>query len=196
MNLTLPQDNKRFETGLVINLLSLNLPKSVVKKNEEIRVSITTTPDKNKQHFHIKGKKMDCSSHSFKLNINNETKRIVVIFRKRTILPYNPVIASTTIHLSEFTDMPKESITSGKIDSDVKILNIYYPIQKQINEKDNFQLQKQRINRKVLGQMQVQLSFAPPFTNIYLEKNVHDYNKDNKKREQKCKTRKNLKWRF
>lgn len=196
MNLSIPQDQKRFDTGLIVNLLSFSLPKSLIKKNEEIRVSITTTPEKRKQHFHIKGKNMNSPNHAFKLNINNETKRIVVIFRKRTILPYNPVIASTTIHLSEFTDMPKESIASSKIDSDIKILNIYYPLQKQINHQNNCQLQNQKTNRKVLGQMQVQLSFAPPFANFYDGKSTQDYEKDNNKRELKKKSRKNIKWRF
>ncbi|KAK8838114.1 hypothetical protein M9Y10_036066 [Tritrichomonas musculus] len=180
------QDSKKFENGLNIHLLAFTLPKNLVKSNEEVRVSITTTPDGNKQKFHIQGKKMYCSNHVFAINISNETKRIVMVFRKRTIFSYNPIIASATIHLSQFLNVPKDKVTAGTIETDIKTLNIYYPIQKQIQEQNIDIEQKDNVNRKVIGQMQVQLSFTTPYNLIKKDK----LSKNNKKNE---KMRKNSK---
>ena len=68
-----------------IHLLSFKLPKDVVKDKEEIRVSITTIPEENKEHFSIEGKKMYNANHVFSLNITNNTRKIIMVFRKKTI---------------------------------------------------------------------------------------------------------------
>ena len=175
------QSNSEYQIGLNIHLLSFLLPNKLIHESDSVRVSVTTIPEENKQHFKIKGKKICSSNHVFSLNITNKTDRIVIVFRKKTALKDDPIIASATIHLKDFADLPIEEITSGTTNTDVKILDIYYPLQKQIheeqkaNERQNLPIQnntemKKQIKRKVLGQMEVQLSFTTPYLKSEKEK--------------------------
>lgn len=173
------QNDSIFEIGLNIHLLSFSLPNDLIKDRDEVRVSITTMPDESKQHFSLHGKKMNCSNHVFSLNITNKTKHIIMVFRKKTFLSENPIIGSVTIHTKDFPKIPRsvDQLCSGIINTDVKKVNIYYPLQKQIKE---FEQQssvpqseeeiKKQIKRKVLGQMQIQLSFTAPYSNVNTDK--------------------------
>ena len=161
MNTTMNNNNSKFENGMIIHLLSFNLPKNIIDKEEEVRVSITTLPDEKKEHFTIEGKKMYNANHVFTLNVTNQTKTVVMVFRKKTFLQENPIIASAKLSLNNFKNVPKEQITNGVITSDIQTLNIYYPLQKQMNEEHS-----KNIKRKVLGEMQVQLSFTVPYIEI------------------------------
>lgn len=179
----------KYEIGLNIHLLSFELPKKVIKNLDEVRVSITTMPDGVKQHYTLKGKKMENTNHVFSLNISNETRRIVMVFRKRVLFNDGPIIASKTIHLQEFKELPKSPITSGSINSEVKTLNLCYPIQKQMVEE---QTDKRNINRKVLGQMEIQLTFTTPYVKYKKDKRSR---KDNNKLEKKSANAKEAKMR-
>ena len=162
MNTVTTQNNSRFQNGLNIHLLQFSLPKQIIKEKEAIRVSITTMPDITKQHFTIKGKLMDYTNHLFSLNITNQTKKIVMVFRKKTsFLTENPIIASTVIQLKDFKEMPTEQITSGMVSTEIKSFNVYYPLQKQMREEH-----KKNVERIVVGTMKIQLSFTSPFKNV------------------------------
>lgn len=167
------QNNHRFENSMNIHLLSFKLPKDVVKDKEEIRVSITTIPEENKEHFSIEGKNMNKVNHVFSMNITNETKKVIMVFRKKTVFGEKPIIASTTIKLNEFENIPREEITNGVINTDVKTIDIYYPLQQQKKEEH-----KEKVERKILGQMQVQLSFSSPYFNRKQDK-INKINKIN-----------------
>ncbi|KAK8845870.1 hypothetical protein M9Y10_020796 [Tritrichomonas musculus] len=174
MNSSMNQYNSNL-IGLNIHLLTFRLPDKLIHDSESVRVSITTIPEENKQHFTIKGKKMNSSNHVFSLNITDKTDKIVMVFRKKTVLGDNPIIASTTLHLKKFVNLPLEKITSGSKMTDVKILDIYYPLQKQIHEEQQVSFQskediKKQMKRKILGQMEVQLSFTTPYLNSDKEK--------------------------
>lgn len=175
------QNNSNYQIGLNIHLLSFTLPPNLIKDREEVRVSITTMPELNKQHFYIHGKKMNCSNHVFAINITNATKHIVMVFRKKVLLSENPIIASKTIHVQDFQNFPTEPITSGTVSSDVKVLNIYYPLQQQKQEardnRDNNGIHEKHIKRKILGQMQVQLSFTTPYIMAEKSKSKKNNNK-------------------
>lgn len=162
---TSTQSNSKFVNGLNIHLLAFALPMNIVKDNEEVRVSITTIPDEKKQHFTIEGKKMGNSNHVFSVNVTEKTAKIIMVFRKVLYLSESPIIASTVIKLKEFKDCPNEQITNGMITTEVKNINIYYPLQKQIKEEGN-----KKIQRKVLGQMKIQMTFTTPFSNIKSDK--------------------------
>ncbi|KAK8857388.1 hypothetical protein M9Y10_015793 [Tritrichomonas musculus] len=175
------QSNSNYQIGLNVHLLSFLLPNNLIHESDSVRVGVTTIPEGNKQHFKIKGKKICSSNHVFSLNITNKTDRIVIVFRKKTALKDDPIIASATIHLKDFAELPIQEITSGTTNTDVKILDIYYPLQKQIheeqkaNERQNLPIQnntemKKQIKRKVLGQMEVQLSFTTPYLKSEQEK--------------------------
>lgn len=179
MNTTMTQ--KAFPIGFNIHLISFQLPKNVIKENEDIRVSITTLPEESKQHFHLHGKKMLCTNHVFSLNVTNKTKKVIMVFRKKIFLHEDPIIASTIIYQEDFPKLPDDVDPSNieTMSTDVKTLNIYYPLQKQIQEEKaagKYDKTK-KIDRKILGQMQIQLSFTSPYTSL---KHKHQKNNNSK----------------
>ena len=171
---TSTNQSKRFENGLSIHLLAFSLPKEIIKDNEEVRVSITTIPEECKQHFTIEGKKIYNSNHIFSLNITESTSKIIIVFRKVSTLQDNPIIASTTIHLRDFKELPNEQIITGMISTEIKYINLYYPLQKQMNEE-----KKKNVQRKVIGQMQIQLTATTPYP-ILSQNNITFAPKENK----------------
>lgn len=172
------QNSTRFTFGLNIHLLSFTLPRDVMKDKDDIRVSITTMPEESKQHFHLRGKKTNYSNHIFSLNVTNQTKRIIMVFRKKHLFADDPIIASSTIHMSDFSKFPRnpEELGNGAISTDVKTLNVYYPLQKQIIEENRQgkNISKYNIKRKVLGQMQIQLSFTTPYASFSHKKEAKE----------------------
>ncbi|KAK8880512.1 hypothetical protein M9Y10_003190 [Tritrichomonas musculus] len=155
--------------------------------------------NKKKQHFYVKGKKINTSNHVFSLNITNKTDKIVMVFRKKNPLGDDPIIASATIHLKKFTELPIEQITSGTQMTDVRILDLFYPLQKQIEEEQTKCAANKQMRRKVVGQMEVQLSFSSPYLNSNKEKtNKKENNKEDKNISKKinkcCKPKKNRKY--
>lgn len=135
--------------GLNIHLLSFKLYSNSIHPNDKIRVSITTIPEENKQSFVIDMKKINEIHHFFNVNISEKTKKIIVVFRKKSIIQSDPIIASTIIHSNEF---PKSCYDSNN--TELKQISIYEPI------KNRAEL---RENRQALGQMQVQLSLQDAF---------------------------------
>ena len=175
------ENNDKFDIGLTIHLVAFHLPKNVIKDHEEIRVSITTMPEEKKQHFKMHAKKMENSNHIFAINITNQTKKVIMVFRKKSLLYNDPIIASTIIHQSDFPKLPQgmHVFNSDPISTDIKTLDIYYPLQKQIREMrehvHDYKFpaqptdQTSRINRKVLGKMQIQMSFTTPYPDLDTE---------------------------
>ncbi|KAK8837229.1 hypothetical protein M9Y10_036661 [Tritrichomonas musculus] len=193
------QNNSKYQIGLNIHLLTFKLPEKLVHDSDSIRVSITSFPEENKQHFYVKGKKINTSNHVFSLNITNKTDKIVIVFRKKNAIGEDPIIASATIHLKKFTELPIEQMTSGTKMTDVKVLDIYYPLQKQIEEEQSKEqtnvTTNKHMKRKVLGQMEIQLSFSTPYLNSNKEKTNKKENKKNSKKINKiCKPKKNGKY--
>ena len=171
MNTPMIQSKSTFENGMNVHLMSFALPKNIIKDNEEIRVSITTVPEEQKQSFSLAAKNMVNVNHVFSINITNETKKIIIVFRKKTFFSDNPIIASSIIHLIDLVDIPNQRMTNGMMMSDVKYYNIYYPLKNQRMEEN-----KDNIQRKVLGQMEIQLSLLPSY--LIQEKNHQTKNKN------------------
>ena len=199
MNSSMTQNNSKYQIGLNIHLLTFKLPEKLIHDSDSVRVSITTFPEENKQHFYVKGKKINTSNHVFSLNITNKTDKIVMVFRKKNPLGDDPIIASATIHLKKFTELPIEQITCGTQMTDVKILDIYYPLQKQIEEEQSKEqtngIANKNMKRKVLGQMEIQLSFSTPYLNSNKEKANKKENKNiSKKMNKSYKPKKNGKY--
>lgn len=171
--------NIKFDIGLNIHLVAFKLPKNVIKDHEEIRVSITSLPEEKKQHFHLQAKKMKNSNHVFSINITNQTQKIIMVFRKKSFIYNDPIIASTIIHQCDFPKLPPglHSFNCDPISTEIETLDIYYPLQKQIremrehgNNEGKFPAQSTdksaKINRKILGSMQVQMSFTTPYPDL------------------------------
>ena len=175
------QNTKEFENGLNIHLLSFNLPEDIVKENEKIRVSITSVPEGDKQSFSIEKKEINSFSYIFPITATNNTTKIILVFRKQKYddpddHSYNPIIASTSIHINEFQNIPQSQITAGMMNTDIKNINIYYPLQHQVKEmRKRGQVVKNHMSRQVLGQVQVQLSFIAQYKNIKKFCPVNDY---------------------
>lgn len=182
MSTALRSNSTQFQNGMNIHLSSFIIPKNIISEKDEIRVSFTTIPEQKKDYFILEGKKMYDTHHVFTLNITNETRKILIVFRKKSIFSNSPIIASTGFLLNDFNNVPKEQITFGMINTDAKTVHIYYPFQKQMAEEG-----ASRVERKVLGEMQVQLTFSAPFGNYQEQIKLNKVSKvrNSKKQERK-----------
>lgn len=158
-----------FKIGLDIHLLSFSLPEDLIQ-NRELRVSITTFPDLIQQHFYICAKNISCSNHVFSINITNQTKHVVIHFRRKVFLKENPIIGSKTIHLHHFQCFPKDPLTKDIIYSEVKTKKIYRPLQP---EEQELQDESKYQTPRKIGSMKLQLSFRSPYqkNNKEMQKN-------------------------
>lgn len=148
--------NKSF--GLNLRILSFQLSSNLFKQSDEIRVSVTTIPEENKQNFSIPAHKMKEAKLTFGVNVNicqqdipndfvlANTEKIVVVFRKKNFFS-NPIIASTVITAKSFPKNLSEPATA-------KIFDIFEPI----NNKNN-----NNKCRKIVGKMIVEMSLTDPF---------------------------------
>lgn len=159
--------------GLNLHLLSFDLPRNVIKEGDTIRVSITTMPEENKQHFSIPARRMRNANLNFNVNVKlpsegmpddfvfSGTEKIIICFRKKNSFWGCPIIASTVISSKEFPKNFTDPIQ-------VKTFNVYEPIQngtRACHEDNSFigtyehQNRKQvKIDRRIIGRMQVEMS--------------------------------------
>lgn len=138
--------------GLNIHLQSFQLNNNLINKTDKIRVSITTIPDENKEHFVIEAKKINNIHHFFNVNISKDTKKIMFVFRKKNYLQNDPIIASTIVSIDQ---LPKSANDSSN--TEMKNINIYEPLHNIKNIKFANQ------GRRIFGQMQIQFSPADSF---------------------------------
>lgn len=131
--------------GLNIDLQSFKLNPNLIKENNKVRVSITTFPEENKQAVIIDAKKMNYIHHFFKENITNETKKIMFVFRKKSFINNDPIIASSMI------DSKNLPLPCNKNNTEIKTIYLYEP------------LRNGNKNRRILGEMQVQFTLTEPF---------------------------------
>lgn len=141
--------------GLNIHLFSFKLYANNVHPNDKIRVSITSIPEESKQAFIIEAKKINDVHHFFTLNITDKTKKIIFVFRKKSIIQNDPIIASTIIHRDEFPISRSDSQNT-----ELKQIIIYEPIGYRANNANFIE------NRQILGQMQIQMSLQDSFVEI------------------------------
>ena len=128
--------------GLNIDLQSFKLNPNLIKENNKVRVSITTFPEENKQAVIIDAKKMNYIHHFFKENITNETKKIMFVFRKKSFINNDPIIASSMI------DSKNLPLPCNKNNTEIKTIYLYEP------------LRNGNKNRRILGEMQVQFTLT------------------------------------
>lgn len=140
--------------GLNIKLHSFEFFGNLINANDNIRVSITTLPDGQKQAFTFNARKMSSSTANFTIKFNETIEKIIIVFRKQNLLSDDHIIASTVISSEEFSKLfPKiENISVHKLD-------IYEPIQ---NHKNN-NMKNKTENRKVFGRMLAQFSLLEKF---------------------------------
>lgn len=162
--------------ALKIHLISFDLPRSLAKGNDEIRVSITTVPEENKQAFFVPARRMRNANLNFCVNVKippdelpddfifSGTEKVIVVFRKKNSFFGSPIIASTLIPAKEFPKDLSEPVQ-------IKTLNIYEPLQRGARRRledrgfigtysKELPQSHPEINRKIIGRMEVQLSLA------------------------------------
>lgn len=143
-------------------MISFRLNSQIIGPRDKIRVSITTLPEENKDWFVINASEIHKTEHFFGTNITDKTEKIVFVFRKKSLLQSDPIIASTIVYAKDF---PKSK--NDEQNTEVKRINIFEPISKipgNLNE-----------NRQIYGQMQIQMSLHDPFPDATNKKN-YNYN--------------------
>lgn len=150
-------DGEKMKVGLKIHLFSFSLPHDLIKDTDEVRVSITSMPERVKQYFYFHGKEINNTDHVFSLNITNKTEEIIVVFRRKDFIENDPIVASTIIHNTEFPKIPQNinDLSSDKKITPIKTVKILEPNHKQKKNPNK--------ERKVIGKMKVQLSLTVPF---------------------------------
>lgn len=171
---SMTQNNSKSEIGLNLHLSSFKIPSNIIGNNDNVRISITTLPDNSKQNFTIKGKKMDSVDHIFSFNITKETEKIVFVFRKKKMFSGNPMVASSTIKIRDFINSTEDG------NSEIKMVNLYYPLQMQMQEEMKKNGCKKQFKRKIIGKMQIQLSFTSPFEMLGDEIKIKKVKKEKK----------------
>lgn len=157
--------------GLNLSLLSFELPKNLVKDSDDIRVSITTLPDENKQAFTISARKIKDPHLTFGVNVtipqetipdgfvSDATEKIIIVFRKKSFFYNDPIIAASLIQAKDF---PKNL----SVPATIKTFDIYEPSRHNEKDKKNSIYDGNRSkknNRAIIGRMQVQMSLTDPF---------------------------------
>lgn len=155
--------------GLSIHLLSFRLNSQIISQNDKVRVSITTIPEHNKQSFVINAKDIHQCHHFFNINITDQTKKIIFVFRRKNFIQGDPIIASAIVHSDQF---PK--LRGDATNTEVKRVEIFEPLS---NIPGNFNPNEKR---KLFGQMQIQFSLENPFenTNIFTKTIIYNAGKN------------------
>ncbi|KAK8854198.1 hypothetical protein M9Y10_016757 [Tritrichomonas musculus] len=148
--------------GLNINLQSFFLNRSLYKSGDKIRVSITTVPEEIKEAFVVDSDKTSNIHYFFTTNITSQTKKIIFVFRRKSFIYNDPIIASTIVHVN---DLPRSATDTNN--TEMKQINIYEPVQKTGHSAYAIQ------NRKIFGQMEIQFMPENAFPSSSFKKNSH-----------------------
>lgn len=139
--------------NLNIQFQSIYLSKEIINENDTIRVSITTYPDGQKQAQTVEVKKMNVIQPTFKIKMNNQTEKIIVVFRKQGFFTDDHIIASTVLHSKNI------HIFKELINNEHQKVSIYEPIQGKNNNKSN-----NSKNRRVVGSMEIEFTMHEEFS--------------------------------
>ena len=86
---------------------SINLSKVIVSEFDTIRVSINIIPDEQKHAHTIDVCEMNSKQLTFKIQMNDITERVVVVYRKKNIFGSDNIIASTVIKTKDISILKK-----------------------------------------------------------------------------------------
>ncbi|KAK8839702.1 hypothetical protein M9Y10_031406 [Tritrichomonas musculus] len=169
--------------SLNIHLISFQLPDDSYHDGNKIRIGITTLPEHKKAKFTISATKIEHSNHVFTVNAEiptkdtkdlppNATKKVIISIRRKGSLS-KPMIGTAIIHAYDFPKLGKKDVNENFINGNVKIIDVYEPIDQQMKEIEecekkglafNFEeTDHHTVKRKAIGQMQIQLSLSPSF---------------------------------
>lgn len=138
---------------------SFEIIKNIIGPKDKIRVSITTLPELQKQSQTIDFKKMNSISPIFNIKYNENTEKIIIVFRKKSFLGSQPIIASTFMKTEDLKIFENKTIERKKI-------RIFEPV----NESKD--------KREIVGKMIIELSLEEIKPNNS-EKNIKNKTKEN-----------------
>ena len=142
--------------NLNMQLQSINLSKDIIGNNDAIRVSITTLPDGQKQAQTFEVNEMRTAQPTFKIQMNNQTEKVIIVFRKKSIFGTDHIIASTTLK-SQDIHIFKELINNEHMK-----ISIFEPLQNHDNKINNAK-NIQKKNRRIVGTMEVEFTLREEF---------------------------------
>lgn len=142
--------------NLKIQMESINLSRDVVNEKDTIRVSITTLPDGQKQAQTFEAKEMKTSGPTFKIQMNDQTEKVVIVFRKKNIFGTDHIIASTTLNSKDIR------IFKEMMNNEHHKISIYEPLQNYNNKNNNNKIFHNK-NRRIVGTMEVEFTLLEEF---------------------------------
>lgn len=154
------QNTPNAPIGITINLMSFTIPPKIICETDQVRVRITVIPDEYEQKLDVKGNKIDNCGLIFTFNITSKTEKLNFTFFKKTILSQSPIIGNASLDISDIVSSPDQG-SSG-----LKILDIYYPIERQMQEQRLRSADRSSLKEKVIGQAKIAISFTKPKDNI------------------------------
>lgn len=172
--------------GLNLHLLSFRLHPSLYKESDDIRISITTMPEENKQAFIFSARKNKDFDMKFGVNvtipqekipegfISTSTEKIIVVFRRKSYFQGDPIIASTVISAKDFPKNLSEPEVSMRY-------NLYEMPKDHVNndhnkKNNNNKRSSKKNERDIIGQIDVKMSLTDPFRDYSLEDDLFDLN--------------------
>ena len=154
---------KSLRSQINIHIISFNLNESLYRKDEDIRVSITSAPEHQKDFAVIPSKLMNSFNHVLHSNITNETSKILIVFRRAAADGGNPIIASTTIRVQDFPIKTKHTnLQTGFFaicPTGTWTLDIYSPKHNSLFKHKFGNLRENQ--RKVVGKVKFQIDLSP-----------------------------------
>lgn len=151
--------------NLNIQLQSIKLSKDIVNENDTVRVSITTLPDGQKQAQTFEVKEMNASQPTFKIQMNDQTEKVIIVFRKKSFFGQAPIIASTTLKSKDI------HIFKELINNEHKKISIFEPIQN-FNNKNNNMKTNENKSRRIVGTMEVDFTLIEEFKRQEMKENT------------------------
>lgn len=125
---------------------------------------ITSFPEKNKRYYYFHGDQLVFFDQVFYLNITNDTNEILFVFRKKSFIDNDPIVASAIIHSTEFPKIPQNinQLNLEKSETDIKVIDILEPKHQNMTN-DSI--------RKKIGSINIKLSTVAPIPESNEKKN-------------------------
>ncbi|KAK8892555.1 hypothetical protein M9Y10_029788 [Tritrichomonas musculus] len=151
--------------NLNIQLQSIYLSKEIVGEFDTIRVSITTVPDGQKQAQTFEVREMKKAQPTFKIQMNDQTEKVIIVFRKKNIFGTDHIIASTTLKSKDI------HIFKELVNNEHMKISIYEPLQNN-NSKNNNSKTIAKKNRRIVGTMEIDFSLHEEFHRQKMNENT------------------------
>lgn len=121
--------NAKLKIGIKIQVFSITFSENVIRDSDDFRISVTSFPEKNKHYYYFHGNQLVFFDQVFYLNITNDTNEILFVFRKKSFIDNDPIVASAIIHSTEFPKIPQNisQLNLEKSKTDIKVIDLLEP---------------------------------------------------------------------